>query len=131
MATKDHQHCEQKWRGLDPSRDDVKYPDNPKDRFDQLAKRLEEELADLTGQKKGSVTDLRLHGDLSSFEYFFRDVERWGGGKVFTDTLQRGFEELTTIYEQANEKLRIAAGLVRSGGGALDVADIANLGKDV
>ncbi|MER6943388.1 hypothetical protein ABT294_05125 [Nonomuraea sp. NPDC000554] len=131
MATKDHQHCEQKWPGLDPSRDDVKYPDNPKDRFDQLAKRLEEELADLTGQKKGSLMDLRLHGDLSALDYLFRDMDRWDGGHVFSGTLQRGLDELTTIYEQANEKLRIAAGLVRGGGGTLDATDIANLGKDL
>ncbi|NUW30215.1 hypothetical protein HTZ77_02050 [Nonomuraea sp. SMC257] len=123
MPAKDHRHCGQKWPGLDADRDGVEHPEDPKTKFQGLADRLTAELTALTGMKPGSVSDVQAKADLSSLRYEFKQVKRWDGGKVFLDTAQKGQEQLTDIYTQVNEKLRIAIDLILVGGGIYDKAN--------
>ncbi|NUW40969.1 hypothetical protein [Nonomuraea rhodomycinica] len=123
MPAKDHRHCGQKWPGLDADRDGVEHPEDPKKKFQELADQLTAELTALTGGKPGSLPDVQAKADLSSLRYQFKQVKRWDGGKVFLDTSQRGQEQLTEIYTQVNEKLRIAIDLILFGGGIYDKAN--------
>lgn len=123
MAGEEHQGCGEKWPGLKAERDNVTYPENPKERFEQLASRLEEALEDLTGSGRGSLTDLTTQGNLSGFTSQVRAIDRWEGGRAFANTLDLGHEELTKIYGQVNKKFAIAIALVRGGGGIYQTGD--------
>ncbi|WP_113702591.1 hypothetical protein [Nonomuraea lactucae] len=114
---------------MDAERDNVKYPENPRERFDQLATLLEDELKDLVGQKKGSLNDLTVNGSLASFEAQVKRIARWEGGRSFTGTVRLGHDELTDIYAQVNEKFRIAIALVRAGGGGYQKTDNSTFGN--
>ncbi|MFI7441216.1 hypothetical protein [Nonomuraea indica] len=123
MAIGEHRGCGEKWPGLDAERDGVKYPEEPKKRFEQLATQLTEALDDLQGSGRGSLTDLTTQGNLSGFTQQVRAIDRWDGGRSFADTLDLGHDELTKIYGQVNEKFAVAIALVRSGGGIFQTGD--------
>lgn len=123
MSVENHRQCGRKWPGMDAERDNVKYPENPQERFNQLASMLEDALRDLTGQKMGSLNDLTTRGNISAVTSQMRGVARWEGGRSFADTVQRGHDELTDIYEQVNQQFGIAIDLVRAGGGGYQAVD--------
>ncbi|MFG3435871.1 hypothetical protein ACGF0J_01385 [Nonomuraea sp. NPDC047897] len=123
MAIGEHRGCGQKWPGLDAERDGVTYPKDPKERFEQLATKLEDALEDLRGSGRGSLTELTTQGNLSAFTQQVRAIDRWEGGRAFADTLDLGHDELTKIYGQVNQKFDIAIALVRSGGGIFQAGD--------
>ncbi|MEV0591860.1 hypothetical protein [Nonomuraea cavernae] len=127
MAAGDHQSCGKSWPGLDAERDGVKYPEDPKTKFDQLAQRLQDELDELAGAGTGSLSKLQGRGDLSGLENQVMSIARWDAGRSFVRTVQEGHEEFTKIYGQVNEKFRIAIELVRAGGGNYTGVNNANL----
>ncbi|MEV0196936.1 hypothetical protein [Nonomuraea sp. NPDC050691] len=122
MPAKDHRHCGQKWPGLDADRDGVEYPEDPEKKFQALADRLIAELTALTGTKPGSLGDVRSKTNMDTLRLQVKGIKRWEGGKVFVETAQKGQEQLTDIYEQVDDKLRIAINLILAGGGIYKTA---------
>ncbi|GAA3188413.1 hypothetical protein [Nonomuraea roseoviolacea] len=123
MPARDHRHCGQKWPGLDADHELLEHPEDPKKKFQELADQLTAELTALTGMKHGGVQDVQAKASLENLRSQVQGIKRWDGGKVFVETAQRGQEQLTDIYGQVNEKLRIAIDLIKVGGGIYDKAN--------
>ncbi|MEV0148086.1 MULTISPECIES: hypothetical protein [unclassified Nonomuraea] len=123
MPAKDHRHCGQKWPGLDADHELLEHPEDPKKKFQELADQLTAELTALTGMKPGSLQDVQSKANLDNLRYQVKEIKRWDGGTVFVETAQKGQEQLTEIYGQVNDKLRIAIGLILAGGGIYKTAD--------
>ncbi|MFB9201425.1 hypothetical protein ACFFV7_09505 [Nonomuraea spiralis] len=131
-------HLEQSWPGLVADRDGVEYA--PAELV-KVASALWAKFPELYGSDpnarpttatrpgQGSQPDVEGQGaSLQVFADHLEHVKRWDGGKSFAAALMQGHKELTTVYEQVNEKLRIAFALIDAGAGNYKRADAANGG---
>lgn len=131
-------HLEQSWPGLVADRDGVEYA--PAELV-KVANALWAKFPELYGSdpnarlttattpRQGSHPDVAEQGgSLQVFADHLAKVNRWDGGKSFGAALMQGHKELTAVYEQVNEKLRIAFALIDAGAGNYKRADAANGG---
>ncbi|MGW0801875.1 hypothetical protein [Nonomuraea sp. NPDC002799] len=119
------------WPGLQAERDGVTYS---AEKITNIAKALAEELKPFNGQgaaetRRGSIDDLTTYGGLTELQGQLQTIDKWEGGKLFSDTLAQSHTEFLNVYRQVVDNFGIAISLVAAGAGNYPTATSATEGE--
>ncbi|MFI6180014.1 hypothetical protein ACIA8R_31045 [Nonomuraea sp. NPDC051191] len=118
-------HLEQSWPGLVADRDGV---ESSPSKIEEVANAFRDKLRELLAAGQTPSPEMvEIGSSLEAFTKPLKTIKNWDGGVNFAATLMQGHQELTKVYDEVNEKLVLAIGLIYTGAGNYKQAEALNL----